>query len=241
MKKKGLLVASGLTVVAAGLVVGAANANVFNFAKTNAQQLIDLDTEEITRRIWIVNQDDWGWEHYYVYARNANDHTKFANVAFTGWVDFTGETMYYHGLAYADVTFVGAGGNIDVIVKNAEDDSGTETAFLELGSLESIDGDVIWILAGLQDGKRNASIGTAPMSTGQLAKALATIHTCQDGFNDGYNAYPQLDKDFFIPSATAIADYGDGTYVEDGYKLTQKIAKLESLFDTNGWYTEEVI
>ena len=247
--KKGLLIAGVTALLSCGLVVGlaASNSGLVEspiFGTRAARQVVDFSEETITRRIWIVNADDWHWSaHYaYVWTKGATKHE--TTVEIKNWVDFTGEDSYYAGIAYIDVTLEEGGNDLGVIVKNTEDWSGTSTVDNDLPAFTSSSADVIFLNSGTTGGKRNSEVKAAGMKTGQLVKVLNTISTCSANYQNGYNAYPQLNKDFFVPSATEISQYGAQTDIpdldsefHDGYKLTDKINKLESLYNANGWTT----
>ena len=228
----------GVAAVAVGIDATAKTSKTI--AKTDAAQTeVDFTTANITRRVYFVdNKDNW-WE-----GKSLELHVWGGSLQAEQYVDAVKmNNSYYWGLYYADITGVGAGSaiNAQAHVKGYADAQWWSVG-QTLPSLGSKTEDVIWLNNGTgEGGNRNASIGSAGGTCDQVASFLDFISTCTTSYASGYNAYPQLKANFLDPSSAAIAQWGDVTPVEGGttYYLSQKIAKLESLFNENGWKVKQ--
>ena len=131
---------------------------------------------------------------------------------------------YYHGLGYVDVTLADAATSLDVIVVNSWGDYG-QTVTLSLTALG--DEDVVWLNSGgIWDASesrnnRNASLGTTNGFSGaQLGVILSKYNTCSANNTNGYNAYPQMETNFFLKtdqSEFSALVYGQNTYTCQDY------------------------
>ena len=245
-KKKGLLTVAGLSVLAAGLVVGAVNNNAFRFA--NAEQTeVNFATAEVTRRFYFVidgYKAEWNTS-----GQELHVHAWGGSLAAEQW-SAKATKMYgdygtdNQGLWFADITAVGIGSAVNAQVKRqGGNDAWSYSKGLALPSLGDKTNDVMYLLGTADEsGNRNASLGTAGGTSGQVASFLNFVSTCTTSYANGFNAYPQLKANFLDPSAGEITAYGGGTYVEDKddkdvhYTLNQKIAELEAQYNAKGWF-----
>ena len=174
-----------------------------------------------TRRIWILNNDNWWTDNnFFVYAWNESGNfgsaetTKVTNVL----------SDYYHGLGYADITLAGATTSLKLRVVNSWGNYG-QTVTLDLPAFGGED--VVWLNSGEtwdsseNRNDRNASLGTTSGFSGeQLGVVMSKYDTCSDANTNGYNAYPQLKKNFLDKtdsSAFSTKVYGQDTYTIQDY------------------------
>ena len=99
---------------------------------------------------------------------------------------------------------------------------------------------------------RNASIGTTNgFNASELSTILAGYNTCDATNTYGYNAYPQLKKNFFdkcqasvLSSTSTLQDYDYAAYVTNGKsydginkdstsRIVDKIAWMKAMFEAN--------
>ena len=273
MKAKPILLFAVASVVTVGigtaLVLGAENSTKsFHSGFTtirNAKTSIDFSSETVKRRVYFLfNDNDWGadsgWryndikESLYVYAWQIDDDDNKATVKanlltadYHPWAEAVG------CIHYADIEFEGAGDNIGVIVKTSSDWSGKQTVDVALPPLwDTEHGDVIYLNSGESDGKRNASVGyISGMNASVLAGILPQYKTCSDSLTDGYNAYPQIKKNFVdgnaeLVTSTTFSDYDYSDYADNGYSyegltqtatysIAQKLDAMKELYEENGW------
>ena len=246
MKKQNAMLL--VSIVALGLVAGStALINSKPSFVNNIQTRAAAPTN--TRRIWILNNDNWWTDNnFYVHAWNASgncDTAKVTNIL----------TDYYHGFGYVDVALTNATSSLSVQVVNSWGDYG-QTVTLTLPAFGGED--VIWMNSGgtwdsdHNRNDRNASLGTSNgFNAGQLAAILAKYNTCSDSNTYGYNAYPQLKKNFFdkcadnvLTSTTTLADYDYDEYIQANKDYDQinkdhtstvadKVAGLEYWYNLN--------
>ena len=216
---------------------------------------VDFSTKTITRRFWFVSKvNDWASTTLHVKAYGG---TLDKDYWFNGAVKVVSD--YYKGIYYADITAAGIGGAVNIQVKcdGSDYDAYRWSNPIALPSLGDKTSDVLIVEDTCGDnGNRNTSVGTAGGNIGQVAAILATIESCSDSFAKGYNAYPQLNADFIVPSAGEIASKGSAqtlydytweqylanskTYENIGDKagtatVSAKINMLSEMFDTKGW------
>ena len=212
-----------------------------------------------TRRIWIVNNDNWWTDNnYWVYAWNGNgNYGSSVTTKVTMVLPEDGQPNgFYHGLGYADITLAGATSSLNVRIVNEWGDWG-QTVTLSLPAYGT-EADVVWMNSGgtWDSGEnrndRNASYGATQMyTTAQMSILLGIYNTCDPSNTFGYNAYPQLNYDFFIntndeikKSEETLADYDYEEYVEAGKdyskinkdktsKIVDKIAGLQYWYELN--------
>ena len=240
----------GLTVVVSSLALavlfGTHNVTHVPFTMA-AKTTVNFATETITRRVYFAN-DDWqpSAETYYVQALPKGTTLNTSSPLYKATpLDSTFNKG--NGLYYADVTFPGAGASIDVRVTTANAVKTTAKITLpglsaSTPTLESPGNDLFFI--------GNASIllpdafdMPTSMSINQVATLLNSIKTCVACYANGYYAYPQLYKDFFMWCDAELSGKGDTTTIEDQdkYDVTQtytvnaKIEQLRELFETKGW------
>ena len=254
--------------VAAAMVLGfggrfaSKSSNSLFLRPSKAQTPVNFVEETITRRIYFTNNDNyWGseWsqadmEHLYVYAWQYSDDTNKTTVeAVCMMSDVRQNENTVGGLWYADITFSGAGDRVGVIIKTTEDWSGAQSADVCLPTLWSTSPDVIYLNSG-KDGSnhRNASIGGfTGMSDGNMAYFLRQYKTCDAAYSNGYNAYPQIMKDFcptgkIYEGSTVVTDYDYEAYVNNGKSyenleqtgsttITEKIEALRDMYTSDGY------
>lgn len=265
---KGLLAVASVATLGAALLVGASLANpqgnITTFVnRKEAKQQTDFSTETIKRRVYIVNNDNyWGsnWTEanmatLYVHAWSLKDDSNktTAPVATTLLMDDVQINSVNRNLYYADVEFKGAAHEIGVIV-SINDQLLVKTIDVSLPALNSALGDVVYLNNGLTDGNRNASVGSiGTFSEGNAAYFLSNYNTCSDAYTNGYNAYPQIVKDFYNITAvygeTPVKDYAYEDYVAAGKNydapelertdaattISAKLAAMKSMYDSDGW------
>ena len=184
-----------------------------------------------TRRIWIIDNNGtssdtswWTGSTLYVYYWNGNGD---------GTAKVTEEVLsdYYKGLWYVDITLTAATTSLNVIVRVGNDSgaydwgNNNQTFTQPLGAFG--DEDTIWLNNGVSwdsSGNRNsrsASIGTTNGFSGaQLAVIMSKYNTCSSNNTNGYNAYPQMKKNFFDKtdsSAFSTKVHGQDTYTIQDY------------------------
>ena len=228
---KGLKAILGITLAATTIGGAAAFAATRNL---NSLQKATATAPTNTRRIWIINNDNWWTDNdYYVYAWNSNGSTNSSAV-----------TMvlggYYHGLGFVDITLAGATTELSVIVRDGYTDWGNnnQTVTINLGILgdgNDNEGDTIWLNSGVtwnyQDNRndRNASTG---ITTGFAADELATIFTkgeyipCNASNQFGYNSYYQMNKNFYGPTDADLTE----EIVEAPYTVQNYIDTMAAMY-----------
>ena len=254
MKRKVLLGIGAASVVGVGsfAIVNAAHPTQTIDFKAESR-VVDLSNATVTRRIWMVNQNNWsGWnKQFFVHAWKTADNTKNADSALA----VSAYDTYYQGLFYTDVTFAGAGGEISIIIRGGDGsgnvlgwDNYNQTVTINLPSLSSNSGDVVWLDYAsnvynesekrTDRGIGSESIKAAGLGSAEMAAILENYNSCEADYNTGYNAYPQLNKDFVVSSTldldTAVANQ---TYQDKPFATTigSKLDQLSSMYNKYGW------
>jgi|GEM_PF-3781901 len=229
MKVKILGAMAGLSVASVGALAGVAVANsAANLTPTKAE------TVQTTRRIWVVNNDNW-WvptleqsdsAHVYAFV-DENDHDEFP----INWI----MTDYSHGLGYVDIAI-----RFTTIIFKPAADWKNQSVNLTLSdpiTKLANAGDVYYLNSGTNESpnyNRNVSKGTAGMSSSQLAWFLSFFNTCSASYANGYNAYPQLMVDFYLASdekARSGTVTKDNEEPRDDITFAQKIGKMRELYN----------
>ena len=215
---KGLKAILGITLAATTIGGAAAFAATRNL---NSLQKAKATPATNTRRIWIINNDNWWTENtFYVYAWRGDlaEATPYSSDPVTSVL-----SDYYHGLLYADIEYDSATTDLKVIVRYSGTEWGdyNQTVTLSLGTLGTAD--TIYLNSGSTQNpdannklSRNASIGvTNGFSGEQLAVIMSKYNTCSSASSNGYNAFPQLKTNFFDntnPGAFDAKVYGQDKY-----------------------------
>ena len=176
---------TGLSVVSVGALAGVAVAqNAGKFVATKAE------TVQTTRRIWVVNADNWWVKDVQAHAFGSVEQYVTVN-----WIYDT----FYKGLGYADIDSA----NTTIQFKPVSSwDNRTANITLDpqIDSLDD-DPDVYWLYNGTtKDGTvdaRNYGTNTATLGEDELSTVLSHIDTCGTSYACGYNAYPQLMVNFW--------------------------------------------
>lgn len=221
MKTLKTLLAITFSTVGLGSAVGlgVASGNNVKFLSANATAPTN------TRRIWILNNDNWWTDNnFFVHAWNDNgnvDTAKVTNVL----------SDYYHGLGYVDVTLAGATTSLKIQVVNSWGDYG-QTVTLELPAFGGAD--VVWMNNGgtwdsaHNRNDRNAELkATTGFSGAQLGVIMSKYDSCSDANTNGYNAYPQVNTNFVIPTDD---DQLDSLVYNSTYTIRQHLAGMNERY-----------
>ena len=230
------------------------NGNAVAFEVNATQFAYDAD-EVTTRRIYFVNDwDSWYSDNttYWVYAATSDWTVNSGLVASTTiYENFDGHNG---GLYYADVSFAGASGSINVqIVSQSTWENAGKTNTAVLPALSSKSADVIWINNAYSGAGWNPGVGYAACdSTAKMKCIFDHINTCEKDYASGFYAYPQLNSSFLSVSTldytgVTIDDYNYEQYVDNQksisglsknteYNLSDKINHIKYMFDNFGWY-----
>lgn len=213
---------AGLSVASVGALAGVAVAqNSGKFAATKAE------TVQTTRRIWVVNADNWWVNNVVVKAEGASAEPEYVNVY---WV-YDG---YYNGLGYADISSA----NTSVAFKASETETDMTASIALPDQIDALNdsADVFWLPSGKTGDHRNCYIKTDGAGLGESEMRIVLSHfaTCNTSFAYGYNAYPQLMVNFWNPSNSTAKE---GTVYEGNNESgkdilkTDKIAKMRELYN----------
>ncbi len=222
MKAKILGAIAGLSVASVGALAGVAVANsATNLTPANAK------TVQTTRRIWVVNADEWWVNNVVVKAEGAAAEPEYVNVY---WV----YGSYYYGLGYADID----SDNTSVAFKASETETNMTASISLPDQIDALDdsADVFWLPNGLTNGHRNCYVKTDGAGLGEAEMKILLSHfaTCNTSFAYGYNAYPQLMVNFWNPSSDdakkGIVYPGNNEKGEQTLK-TDKIAKMRQMYN----------
>ena len=220
----------GISLSTIGLVGATVGASLVNNRFDGGLLAANAEVPTNTRRIWIRNNDNWWTDNdYYAYAwvgegGSGNDTTSAAVHMVL--------TDYYYGLGYVDITLPNATSGIKVIIRDGGTSWGNnnQTVTVTLGEFGT--GDVIHLNSGVtwngadNRNDRNASVGTTDGFSAQQLKWILInggIDTCSSANTNGYNAYPQMNVNFFEPTNVdltgeivsdtySVQDYIDGMY-----------------------------
>lgn len=239
------------TAVTMGVINQTQQPNLYETRAGAENVVVDFATATITRRFYfVINGYNSSWDtssqEIYIHLWNGGvgtlDNEVWSAKASKMYNDYGNDKQ---GLWYIDVTAKGVGNTLYAQLKRqGGSDAWSYSSGVQLPSLADKTHDVIWLNNEAQDGNRKATVGTAGGKSGEVASFVNFVTTCSDSYANGYNAYPQLNANFFIPSAGEISAYGDGTYVEDkddeqhNYTLTHKINELEKQYNKKGWIVE---
>lgn len=259
MNKKRLIVSAGLTFTGAAIALTLAfqSGKSFLLARpANAQVPVDFVEETVTRRIYFVNNDNYwgeGWTEeamaqLYVHAWQESDGA-YKTESLVPATRYMTDVLY--GLYYADVTFAGAGDRIGMLIRTTDNwDTGVQSNGAILPALWSSSPDVVYLNSGLTGGYRNTSVGSLNvLGDGQMAYLLRNYQTCSAAYSDGYNAYPQVLKDFcpegkWYEGSTTVTDYDYDEYVANGKSyegleqngsttINDKLVEMKALYEAN--------
>ena len=256
-KTKGIIALSFISITSIAFAASHISFNNNFGIKKAGAVVVDFDTATITRRFYFVlngYNDCWDW-------KRANTPDTFTVRAYDGvltqtytsatatriYNDFGDDNM---GLWYADITAKGIGSSVKVQIKSSNSNNAwAYSAEQTLNSLGDKVADIIWVNSGANgSGNRNSSVGSAFTNgdTGKVATFISAVSHCTDGYNNGYNAYPQINANFISPNQKAVDDYGAGTDCPDKdaeqnvYKLSYKLSCLQTAYETYGWTVPEI-
>lgn len=228
---KGLIVATAAVMTVVAATVGAISFKDHgSFGTIRAEATAPTNT----RRVWVIDNNGesastkW-WSSSTMYA-----HTWTTGEAVTIKLENKVIDGYYKGLWYFDVELASATTSLKVIIRvgnaSAAYDWGNnnQTGTIELGALGAADtiwlNDGTWYDSGNSRNSRNSSVGTTNgFNDVDLATILGGYNTCSSTNTYGYNAYPQLETNFFakcadevLSSETTLPDYDYEEYVAAG-------------------------
>ena len=215
----------------APLTIGVATVAAFASSRVSKVDAATMPTN--TRRVWIINNDNWWVENtFYVEATNNLDET----VQSAQITPVLNNGDYYYGLSYADITVANATSAIDVRVRYSGTEMGNynQTVLLHLPAFGGED--TIWMNSGSTevDGRqdRNASLGTTNgFSAEQLCGVLSNggYDTCSTANTNGYNAYPQMKTNFFDKTNVDLT----GVIVSGSYSVQDYIDGMNARYTAN--------
>ena len=218
-----------------GLMAATSAVAVAGVGVTVAQEGLGFkNAEAVTpmRRIWVVNQNGGWWPSY------KDGDTTYAGFKVHAWQDGVGNEVdlplvqchgndYWAGSFFCDIPAT------STHVVFFQGNWAEKTDDLKLPTYGSAD---VWYLSENRRtpyNNRACSVGTMPMSTGQLAHLMGYFDTCSDSQANGYMAYPQMMADFVTPSTSAVLteEIADGGPVDQGYngKLPTIQEKLHAM------------
>jgi len=201
-------------------------------AKTDQTQIdANASTAQTERRVYVYLAGAWDGSDMYIHY--------WGGVSGTDWNACPAMTKvvsdYYQGLFYYDIsmdttTFLvkSATGNVS---KTSNQSQNISVTSLFVGSNYYVAAVAAWVDDGIA---RAVSFSdTLPMSSLQCAAVLNNINSCDSSYAEGYNAWPQLNDLFILPStldgSTVVTDnYGDSTtisakcaYLQNRYTVDQ--------------------
>ena len=228
MIKKAIIALLAVAPITAGVVALAATQQKARLDKADAAAM-----PTNTRRVWIINNDNW-WVENELYVEAKNNLEETATSAKVTSVLNNGD--YYYGLIYADITVANATSAIDVRVRYYGTGLGNynQTIWLHLPAIGGED--VVWMNSGSteEEGRqcRNASLGTTNgFSAAQLCGVLVNggFDTCSSANTNGYNSYPQMKTNFYDKTGVDLTT----TIVSGEYSVQDYIDGMSARYTAN--------